>query len=298
MTNKYVKVKIYNLDAGAQAWDTSTSIPSRPTGNKRPGGRGGKNIKGEAPPLQVNNYYYVTEDLESIKNGEYIFIMRAGENYQLIRMMNDNGTIKIVEQVVPSTFLTNLIPKLKLVIKDKLLQLRKDFYYTTKNTLNVNDTIINAGTRLKINGIIKPDKGPTLYNIELLDQVDKSGLSTNVLIEKVPLDNFRFYLTSSAPKKSTDITYATGKSYLYCGGLKRFEILDNIKSLPCIITLGKQLGYQTNNPKPTFNLIIKYVSTDGNIKTENKNMFDMMSIIKFVTELTPKLKESVTALFQ
>ena len=74
MTDKYIKVKIYNLDAGAQAqaWgNQTTSTPTRPTGIKRQGqgGRVGQRIKGETPPFQFYNYYNVTEDVDQTKEG-------------------------------------------------------------------------------------------------------------------------------------------------------------------------------------------------------------------------------------
>ena len=303
MTNKYIKVKIYNLDAGAWAPPISTR-PTRPTGPSRLGGRVGQNIISQAPPVQVNNYYKVTENLESesesIKKDEYIFIMRAGENYQLIRMVNDNGTIKIVKMVVSSNFLTELKPKLNLVPKQIL---NNDYEYITTATLNVGTTIIEKGARLKINDIKRQERGPVLYNISVLNQIDKDGLSTDTPFPKIPLDNFSFYLTSSVPvHKQTGnmITYAIGNSYLYCGNLNRFKIYDNIKSLPCIITLTDQTE-ETNhegNKKPIFNLTIKYITQNGIVQLAVLSLVKMISIRQYVTELNPKLKETVTALFQ
>ena len=313
MTDKYIKVKIYNLDAGAHAWGNqttstptgSTSKPTRPTGKKRPGGRGGQNIISQAPPVQVNNYYKVTENLESesesIKKDEYIFIMRAGENYQLIRMVNDNGTIKIVKMVVSSNFLTELKPKLNLVPKQIL---NNDYEYITTATLNVGTTIIEKGTRLKINDIKRQKRGPVLYDILVLNELDKDSLSTDTPLQNIPLDNFSFYLTSSAPvhkQSGTMIKYAIGNSYLYCGNLIKFKIYDNIKSLPCIITLTQQTE-ETNTEgkkKPIFDLTIKYVrQADSSIMSVKLSQLNMMPIRTFVTELNPKLKETVTALFQ
>jgi hypothetical protein len=312
MTDKYIKVKIYNLDAGAQAqaWgNQTTSTPTRPTGIKRQGqgGRVGQRIKGETPPFQFYNYYNVTEDvdqtkegLKSIKKGEYIFIMKNGFNYKLIRMMNEDDTIIRGIQIVNKDFLTKLIPKLKLVYKNNLV---KDYEYKTTATLNVGTTIIKKGARLKINVIKTQDKGPVLYDISVLNQTDKDGISTDTPVQNIPLDNFSFYLTSLAPvhkQPNNKIMYAIGKSYLYCGNLNKFKIYNNIKSLPCIITLTNQTEDTNNegNKKPIFDLTIKYIDTDGKIKPVKLSQLNMMQIRTFVTELTPELKTTVTTLFQ